>query len=523
MPTERISMRSIREVLRLRSAGLSLREIGRCLRLSKTAVGKYLELASSAHLTWPLPDDLDDSALERRLSGGPDQPPTPRRFAEPDCARIHQELKRKGVTLRLLWEEYRDEHPEHAYQLTQFSDRYREFRLSLKRSMRQTHTAGEKLFVDYAGQTVPVLDHGQVRHAQVFVAVLGASNYTYAEATWSQASHDWVASNERALLFIGGSPALLVPDNLKAGVEQAHRYEPKVNRTYEDFARHYGTAVLPARPYKPKDKAKVETGVLLVSRWILARLRDEQFLSLEALNARIFDLVVALNERPFRSLPGSRRSLFEQLDKPALLPLPESRFVYGDWARARVGIDYHVSVDSHAYSVPHALVRKVVDLRVTGTTVEIFHGARRVASHLRSSKAGGHSTHREHMPASHRAHAEWTPQTLLVWAALVGESTARVVERMLEEKPHPEQGYRACLGLRSLSKKYGSARLEAACRRAVAIDGVFLRSIESILSSGLDSLPLVEEEDRDIALRHENVRGPEYYRGAGAGEEVVPC
>jgi transposase len=522
VPTERISMRIVRDTLRLRSAGLSIRQIARCLRISKTAVGKYLDLAHAAGLSWPLPVDLDDGALDRALSGS--TPATlPRRFAEPDYPRIHQELKRKGVTLALLWDEYRLQHPGEHYQLTQFRARYRDFRLSLKRSMRQTHRAGEKLFVDYAGHTIPVLDHGVLRSAQIFVAVLGASNYTFAEATWSQASPDFIASHERALLFIGGVPSLLIPDNLKAGVDHAHRFDPKVNRTYEEMAEHYGTAVLPARPYHPKDKAKAETGVLLVTRWVLARLRNEQFFSLAALNARIFELLLELNERPFRNLPGSRRSLFEQIDRPALGPLPASRFVYGDWARARVGIDYHVEVDSHAYSVPHAFVRKVVDIRISGTTVEIFSGTRRIASHVRSSKPGAHSTHREHMPASHRAHAEWTPQTLLLWAETSGESTRQVVARILDERPHPEQGYRACLGLRSLSKKHGALRLEAACRRALSIDGVSLRSIESILKAGLDQVPLAgEDENRDIALRHENVRGPEYYRGV-CDTEVPLC
>lgn len=523
MPTERISMRTVRESLRLRAAGLSIRQIARCLRISKSAVGKYLELAHAAGLSWPLPDHLDDIALDRALVGGPAVAPLSRRFVEPDYPRIHQELKRKGVTLALLWEEYQQQYPDQHYQLTQFRARYRDFRLSLGRSMRQTHRAGEKLFVDYAGHTIPVLDHGVLRFAQIFVAVLGASNYTFAEATWSQTSPDWIGSHERALHFIGGVPSLLIPDNLKAGVEHAHRFDPKVNRTYEEMAEHYGTAVLPARPYHPKDKAKAETGVLLVTRWILARLRNEQFFSLSALNARISELLVKLNDRPFRTLPGCRRSLFEQLDRPALGPLPESRFIYGDWARARVGIDYHVEVEAHAYSVPHAYVRKVVDIRVSATTVEIFSATRRIASHVRSSKPGAHSTHREHQPASHRAHAEWTPQTLLAWAETTGESTRHVVAQILDAKPHPEQGYRACLGLRSLAKKHGSARLEAACHRSLAIDGVSLRSIESILTHGLDRVPLAgQDEDRDIALRHENVRGPEYYRGDD-DTEVQAC
>ena len=512
MPAERIPMRKVRDTLRLRDSGFSIRRIAACLRISVGAVDKYLALARAAELTWSEAEPLEDSALERRLFAGPADIPPPRRFVEPDWARVHQELKRKGVTLRLLWEEYQLEQGEHAYQLTQFRLRYRAFRDSLKRSMRQTHKAGEKLFVDYAGQSVPVLDHGQVRQAQIFVAVLGASNYTFAEATWSQQSVDWIGSHERAFQFFGGVVDLLVPDNLKSAVKDAHRYDPVINRTYEEMAEHYATAVLPARVRKPKDKAKAEVGVQIVTRWVLARIRNEHFTSLSDLNRRIRELLVDLNDRPLRTLPGSRRSLFEQIDRPALRPLPESRFVYGRWQTARVGVDYHVAVDGHAYSVPHALVRKVVDIRVTDATVEILHGNRRVASHLRSSAAGGHSTHREHMPASHRAHAEWTPQTLLMWAALVGVETHRVAAHLLDEKPHPEQGYRACLGLRALERRFGDDRLEAACARALAIEGVSLRSIESILKRGLDRLPLPgQEEPRDLELVHENVRGAQYY------------
>lgn len=524
MPAERIPMRKVRDTLRLRHAGFSIRRIAACLRISVGAVDKYLTLARSADLSWPEAEPLDDSALERRLFAGPADTPPPRRFVEPDFPRLHQELKRKGVTLRLLWEEYQQEHGELAYQLTQFRRLYRRYRDSLRRSMRQTHRAGEKLFVDYAGTTVPVLDSGQVRQAQIFVAVLGASNYTFAEATWSQQSPDWIASHERAFAFLGGVVDLLVPDNLKPAVRTAHRYDPLLNRTYEEMAEHYGTAVLPARVRKPQDKAKVEVGVQVVTRWILARIRNEQFLSLGALNARIRELLVDLNDRPLRGLPCSRRSLFEQLERQALKPLPEGRFAYGRWQTARVGIDYHVVVDGHAYSVPHGLVRKVVDVRVTDATVEILHGNRRVASHVRSSAVGGHSTHREHMPHAHRAHAEWTPQTLLMWAALVGCRTHEVMARILEEKPHPEQGYRACLGLRSLEKRYGEQRLEAACARALAIDGVSLRSIESILKRGLDHLPPPGlEEPLDLDLVHENVRGAAYYRDDEDGKEMLPC
>lgn len=524
MPAQRIPMRKLKDTLRLRAAGLTVRQISRSLRISTGVVSKYLQLAHRAGLSWPLPDHFDDATLERTIYGVAPHPTGASRFAEPDYAQMHEQLKRKGVTLRLLWEEYRAEHPDDGYQLTAFSARYREWERSLKRSMRQIHTAGDKLFVDYAGPTVTVFDAGQPRQAQIFVAVLGASNYTFAEATWSQQMSDWIGSHVRALDFFGGVPALVVPDCLKSAVLRADRYEPQLQRTYEDLAAHYETAILPARPRKPKDKAKVEVGVQIVERWILARLRNTPFLSLAALNDRIRELVAELNERPFRKLPGCRRDLFERIEKPALRPLPPTRFEYCEWKTARVGIDYHVDVASHAYSVPHAFVRRVVDLRVTGTCIEVFHKGRRVAVHVRSSARGGHTTLPEHMPASHRAHREWTPASLLAWAASVGPSVYEVVAHTLESKPHPEQGYRSCLGLRSLAKRYGAERLEAACRRAVMIQGTSLESIGSILKLGLDRLPLVcDDEPRDLELVHENVRGADYYKSDESDEEVRPC
>jgi transposase len=525
MPAQRIPMRKLKDTLRLRAAGLTIRQISASLRLSVGVVSKYLSLASRAELTWPLPDHLvDDDALERALHGLAPHPTGAARFAEPDCPSIHAQLKRKGVTLRLLWEEYRACHPEDGYQLTAFCARYREWCAGLKTSMRQSHTAGDKLFLDYAGPTVPVFDAGRLRQAQIFVAVLGASNYTYAEATWSQQLPDWIASHVRALEFFGGVPALFVPDCLKSAVTKADRYEPQLQRTYEELAAHYETAILPARPAKPKDKAKVEVGVQIVERWILARLRNVHFESLAALNDRIRELVVELNERPFRKLPGCRRELFERVERPALRPLPSSRFEYCEWRTARVGIDYHVEAAGHAYSVPHALVRRTVDVRLTGATIEVFLKGRRVAAHPRSSARGGHTTVPEHMPASHRAHREWTPASLLVWAAGVGPSVHEVIAHTLETKPHPEQGYRSCLGLRSLAKRYGGDRLDAACRRAVMIGGVSLESIGSILKVGLDRLPLVcDDGPRDLELVHENVRGPEYYKGEEPSEEVLPC
>ena len=514
-------MRKIREVLRLRfGAGLSYRQIARSLKLSHSLVGNYVAAATEAGLSWPLPEQMDDDALLRALLAS--APPEPL-FAQPDFASIHQELKRKGVTRHLLWQEYRDAHPENAYSYSQFCFHYQAWRERLKLSMRQTHTAGEKLFVDFAGKGVAVVVEGEVRVAQIFVAVLGASSYTYAEAVWSQGLPDWIGAHTRAFSFLGGVTRLVVPDNVLAGISQACFYEPDINPTYQQMADHYGTAILPTRPYKPKDKAKAEVGVQVVQRWVLARLRNRQFFSLSELNAAIRELVRELNDRPFKKLPGSRRSAFEALDRPALLPLPARGYEYEQWSVARVGIDYHVEVEGHAYSVPYRLVRERVEVRQTAGVVEILHKNKRVASHPRSLVAGGRTTLETHRPAAHRAHAEWTPERLLEWAAQMGPSTYDVVSRMLVEKPHPEHGYRGSLGLRKLARRYTSERLEAACRRTLLINAPTYRSVESILKQGIDRLPVPgEAEAATVDLVHENVRGAEYYRDQASKEEM-PC
>lgn len=505
-------MRKIKELLRLKAAGLSCRQTAAATGLSLGVVSKYLKAAKSAGLAWPQVAELDDATLSSYLAGSP--PPPASRRPPPDFARIHQELKRKGVTLTLLWEEYCDHYPGQGYRYSQFCQRYRDWAATLKRSMRQTHRAGEKLFLDYAGPTLPITDSisGEVRQAQIFVAVLGTSSYTYAEATMSQSLYDWIGSNGRALAFFGGSPEILVPDNLKSGVTRACRYEPELNRSYQEFARHYGCAIIPARPYRPRDKAKVEVGVQVVERWILARLRHQTFFSLPELNRAIAVLLTDLNNRPFKKLPGCRRSAFEALDQPALRPLPDEVYEYAEWKVARVNIDYHIEVDHHYYSVPHSLVKQPLDVRLTLDLIEVFHGGRRVASHLRRHQPGRHSTQREHMPASHRAHLEWTPGRLLNWGNDIGPGTCDVVRQLLEAKPHPEQGYRACLGLLGLAKKYGKERLEAACCRALSTGSPTRKSVLSILKSGLDrqceliALPA----EAGIPL-HGNVRGPGYY------------
>jgi transposase len=506
-------MRKIRDVLRLRhSTDLSLEAIARALSISKGVVAKYLKLATDAGLNWPLPDGFDDGVLERRLYSQPSARASA--FVEPDYAVIHQELKRKGVTLTLLWEEYRTAVGSAAFQYTAFCTRYKAWAGKLKRSMRQTHRAGEKLFADYAGPTVPVIDAhtGEIRPASIFVAVLGASSYTFACATPGQTQADWLTGLERALRFIGGVPELIVPDNPRALVSVANRYEPELNRATTEFAHHFGTVILPARPRKPQDKAKVEVGVQVVERWIMARLRHRQFFSVAELDAAVTDLLPTLNLRPFKKLPGCRTDAFAQLDAPYLRALPATRFVLAEWKRAGVNIDYHVEYDGHYYSVPHALVRQEVELRITRSTIEVLAKGRRVASHPKNPRKGGYSTIADHMPAAHRAHAEWSPGRLMNWAASVGPATGELVKRLLMEKQHPEQGYRSCLGLMRLARNVGRDRMEAACTRALAIGAHRYRSVASILEKGLDRQPVTGPAQAELPLPdHANVRGPEYY------------
>ena len=504
-------MRQIRETLRLHmQAGLSYSEVGRALKISKSAAGKYVSMARAAGIDWDAALGLTDDELESRLY----RPAVPRASHQlaPDFAVVHQELKRAGVTLMLLWEEYAQGNPL-AYKYTSFCIKYREFALCQQRSMRQVHIAGEKLFVDYAGGTVPIVEAttGEISQAQIFVATLGASNYTFACATPRQTTEDWIGAQVLALEFIGGVTRLIVPDQTRSLIKTPDRYDPEPNRTYEEFAKHYGCAVLAARPAHPRDKPKVEGSVLLVQRWILARLRNRRFFSLGELNQAIAELLVDLNNRPFKKLPGCRRSAFQSIDAPALKPLPAARFVISRWKAAKVNIDYHVEFEGHYYSVPHRLVGAKVELRVTGRLLECFASNQRVAGHAVSPVRGGFTTTPDHMPASHRAHLEWTPAKLIAWGQRIGVSTAAVVTWQLEHRPHPEQGYRACLGLLALVRRYSAERLEAACTRAMAIRAPNLRSVTNILKSGLDRQPSLFAATDSPAIEHENVRGADYY------------
>lgn len=515
MARPRSAMRKIREVLRLTlGEGLSRRQVSAAASLPLATVSNYLTRARAAGIVWPLPEGVDDAALEARLFSRAAIPATTSRPL-PDWAELDRELRsKKNVTLALLHLEYKERHPD-GYQYTQFCRHYHAWRGTVDVVMRQEHRAGERCFIDWAGQTVPIVDPrtGEVAmEAQIFVAVLGASNFTHAEAFPSQELEHWISGHVHAFEAWGGVTRIVVPDNPRTGVSKAHRYEPILNATYAEMAAHYGVAVIPARPYKPRDKAKAEAGVQVVQRWILARLRTRTFFSLAELNAAITELLTWLNQRPFKRLEGSRAKLFEELDRPALRPLPATRYHFATWKTATVNLDYHIEVDHHYYSVPYQLARDAVDVRISATTVEIFRRGRRVASHLRSSARGRHTTASEHMPESHRRHLEWTPGRIVRWAEGTGPQTAALVTAVMESRPHPEQGYRSCLGIMRLGKRYGDERLEAACTRALAASALSYRSVESILRTGLDRQPLPAPSTVIAPRAHEFVRGPDYYR-----------
>ena len=511
MPRPHTTMRKVRDVLRLSwGEQLSLRQVARSLAMPHTTVAVFLRRAKEAGLTWPLPDDLDDDALERRLF---DAAAPSASYAAPDFAAVKKELAIKGVTLQLLWLEYRELHPD-GYGYSQFCHLYRTWRRHLSVVMRFDHKAGEKLFVDYPGMTIPIYDERDLTvsfHAELFVAVLGASSYTFATATRSQQIQDWIAAHVATFEFLGGCSEILVPDNLRSGVTKAHRYEPDVNATYQEMASHYGVAIIPARPYKPRDKAKAEAGVQLVERWIIAVLRHQRFTSLSALNEAIGELVERLNRKPFKKMEGSRASLFAELDQPALRPLPRDPYEFASWRAAKVNIDYHVEVDRHYYSVPYQLAGAVVDVRLTASVVEIFAKNKRVASHLRSYQKGRHATDAAHMPDSHRRYLEWTPGRIVAWAEKNGPETAAFVDALMKSRPHPEQGFRSALGVMRLAKKYSPERLEAACARCLGVKSFSYKSVESILKHGLDQRPLRDGVTRAHSA-HRNIRGPNYYQ-----------
>lgn len=513
MTAERLSMRTIREVLRLKwEKKLSNKQIAKSCNIARSTIRDYLERAQSAGLSWPPPPDLDDGRLEALLFSSALKESSEKRGL-PAMEYIRKELTRKGVTLRLLWLEYRQANPD-GYQYSQFCLRYHLWNDTLDVSLRQTYRAGEKLFVDYAGQTIPVMDPvcGQTREARLFVAALGASSYTFAWASLSEDLPSWIEAHVRAFNFFGGVPEILVPDNLKSGVTKPCYYEPDINPTYHKLACHYGSVIIPARILKPKDKAKVESAVQVAERWILAALRNHTFFSIEELNRAIAEKLQDLNNRKFQKMDGSRRSLYETIDRPALKPLPSVPYQYAECKKVRVNIDYHIEIDDHYYSVPYPLARQQVEAWVTTTTVEVLFKNRRVAGHPRSYEKYKHTTLTEHMPKAHQKYLEWTPSRIMDWAGKNGPNTRELASCIMENRKHPEQGFRSCLGIMRLVKRYSSERVEAACGRALLLKAYSYKSVESILKTNLDKQELPESSSPEKPIIHYNIRGREYYR-----------
>jgi transposase len=512
MPTQRLSMRRIRHLLTMHfGAGASSRAIGLELGIAPSTVREYLGRASAAGISWPLAADMTDESLMARLFVNAGVRAGARFHAEPDWSALVSELKRPGVNLLVLWEEYRATHPE-GYAYSRFCQLFREFERRLSPTMRQQHVAGHKAFVDYSGKQVPIIDRatGEVRMAEIFVAVLGASSLTYAEATWTQTLPDWIGAHVRMFRYFGVAPRLLVPDNLKSAIHKASFYDPEVNRSYGAMAAHYRVGILPARPRRPRDKAAVEAGVRFAQSYILGRLRNVTFFSLAECNAAIATAVERMNGREMRRLGVSRRQLFEAVERPAMQPLPDDDFEYADWHLARVGIDYHVEVQGFFYSVPHSLIREQVDTRATARTVEVFHRGKRVAAHARRYGGPRHGTQPEHMPSAHRRYAEWTPERLQRQARGIGPNTEALIIAVLARRPHPEQGFRTCLGVLRLFRGLEAVRVEAVSLRAVEIGALAYASIASILKHRLDQSASPQAAE-DTPLMHENIRGSGYY------------
>jgi transposase len=510
MAREKLIMRQIHEILRLKYQNqLSIRDIARSCGVAASTVNDYVKRAEAASLAWPLPEGMTEEELIKQLFGQSLQTSPPAQTL-PDWLYIHQELRRKGVTLQLLWDEYRESHSL-GYSYSRFCELYRTWAGTLDPVLRQVHLPGERMFVDWAGQTIPIYNaDGTVSEAQLFVAVLGFSNKTFAEAFVNQQLASWIAAHCHAYAWFDGVARVTVPDNPKTAVIKACRYEPMLHRTYQDMAVHYGTAIIPARPKKPRDKAKVETGVQIAERSILAALRDQRFFNVGELNEAIVPLVVKLNGQPFQKLEGSRNSWFEAHEKAKLLPLPAAPFELATWSLAKVNIDYHVIVDHHGYSVPYGLIHEQLDVRLTDQTVELFKAGKRVAAHARSRKPGLFTTLEEHRPKSHQKYLEWTPGRMIEWAMNIGPECTKVVEKILADRPHPEMGFRSCLGIIRLGKAVGNARLEAACRRALHFGTCSYTSINSILQKQLEAQPL-EQELPLPSPTHENLRGSPYY------------
>lgn len=508
----KISMRKISEMLRQRhELKRSYRDISKSLNISIGTISDYLSRAKAANLSWPLPP-LSEEALHEKLFLPASKTHSNKKMA-PDWEWAHRELRRKGVTLLLLWREYREIHPD-GYGYTNFCNKYRAYAKQLSPVMRQTHKAGEKTFVDYAGTKIPWIDPstGEIHEAEIFVGALGASQLMFVEATATQNLADWIQSHIHMFESFGGVSEVVVPDNLKVGVTKAHLYDPDINANYQHFSEHYGFAIVPARVAEPKDKAIAESAVGYATTQILAPLRNITFTSIGEINAAIKPLLTAINNKSFQKMKTSRQKLFEELDKPALKPLPKDRYQYAEWCKAKINIDYHFVFDDHYYSVPYRYIHHSVEIRASSKIIECFYKEKRIAVHARSYLRYKFTTLAEHMPPAHRAQAEWTPERIKRWASKIGPKTAEFIEHMIATRAFPQQAFRSCLGLLRLGKQFGEDRLEKACDRAIISGLNRYQQVESILKNKLDSLTLSHVESAPILSSHKNIRGSIYYK-----------
>jgi transposase len=517
MAAKRLMMKQIKEIFRLRfELKLSQRKVGLCVGCGRSTIQGYEARAKNAGLdSWATISKLSEQELLERLNlvSSFERKQQRKTFPLPDWNLVHKELSKKHVTLSLVWQEYKSEHP-NGCSYPHFCSFYREWKGKLNVSLRQNHKAGEKVFVDYCGSTIPVIDRGtgEVLQAQIFVGVLGASSYTYAEATYTQSKKDWIMSHRRMLEFYGGVPQIIVPDNLKSAVKKPDRYESEINDSYREFSQYYGTCIIPARVRKPKDKAKAEAGVLLVSRWIIAALRNKTFYSLNELNAEIKKLLITVNTKKMRHFKKSRIELFKELDSSSLGRLRSVPYQYAEWKKARVNIDYHVTYDDHFYSAPYQLVKRQVDIRATDTSIEIYYRGKRVSSHLRSLRKGGYTTSDSHRPESHKSYLEWTPERIINWASSKGKNIGLFVKELIKKKVHPEQAYRSAMGVIRLSDKYGVSRLDKACFRAIELRSISYQTVKNLLKNKLEEMNSLDGVKRGSYFKNNhNVRGSEYY------------
>jgi transposase len=506
-------MNKVREIIRLKhQCNLSERAISRALNLSRPVISQYLRDIASSGLSYDEIQRMDDDSLTEILTGGNNSKSERYVQLTKQFDYFAKELKRTGVTLQRLWDEYRAENPD-GYSYTQFCYHFQLWRSTSELTMHLDHKAGDKMFADFTGKKLSFVDRqtGEVKEVEVFVATLPASQLTYVEATESQQKHDWIMVNQNALHFIGGVPKALVPDNLKSAVHKANFYEPDINPEYFDFARHYQTVILPARPNRPRDKALVEGAVRIVYAWIFAALRNRIFHSLKELNLAIREQLAIYNDKPMQKLNISRRDLFEQTEKATLQPLPPEKYTRKEFKRYRVYFNYHIHLteDKHYYSVPYRYRGKYVLVIYTESVVEIFYNNQRIAFHKRDRTPNGYSTVKEHMPSHHKAYSEWNPQRLIDWAQNVGEHVQAVIEYILAHKKHPEQGYRVCLGILNLAKKYDKERLNKACQKAIYYQHYSLKGIENILKNRLEDH---QQESFPLLPMHTNIRGNQYYQ-----------